>query len=111
MEVCAGAVGADGAVGSDGAARAVGAAGTGGAAEAAILDTVVELRGPSFEATKWRRNRRTPREDWTVCLLWVSAFFCATLWSQNLARFHMEILKYDMVYTYAYVYAFVYVYV
>ena len=34
--------------------------------EAAILDTVVELRGPSFEATKWRRNRRTPREDWTV---------------------------------------------
>ena len=38
-------------------------------------------------------------------------FFCPTLWSQSLARFYMEILKYDMVYTYAYVYAFVYVYV
>ena len=79
--------------------------------EASILNTVVELRGPSFEATKWRRNRRTPKEDWTECLLWVSVFFWPTLWSQNLARFHMEILKYDMVYTYAYVYAFVYVYV
>ena len=38
-------------------------------------------------------------------------FFCPTLWSQNLARFHMEILKYDMMYAYAYVYVFVYVYV
>ena len=39
------------------------------------------------------------------------SFFLPYFAAPNLARFHMEILKYDMMYAYAYVYVFVYVYV
>ena len=38
-------------------------------------------------------------------------FFLPYLVVSKFGPFSMEILKYDMVYTYAYVYAFVYVYV